>query len=763
MNRHRYVIAVLIVCFGLALSLAPASPRQARSEQEVQLQRAIQKENFDGDLKGAIEQYKKIIDARGTPRGVAARAMLQLGGCYEKLGNASIADARKTFEKLLNEFPDQSELANQARAHLATLPQTGKPATDRLTDQLIWKAPQGHTIQGVSKDGRHVLCGNGGTILWMHDLANGNDRELVNLAKNQGGVWRDPVISPDGKSVVYILALGGSQDEWGDRELWVVDVDSGKTRKLVGVDPQPRMGVMMFTVSPDGRQIAYEMDGDADAELRIVNIDGSQVRTLNSSRSLATEPGHYRVFVDAWSSDGTRITASGYRHNNDGDTWLKSWTTAVISVASDTARVLGKGFACDSFSPDGKYVVCMPPLRGNPLLYPLDGREPVPVFSGTGRVVPPISWMPDGRGMVLSSNHSGTMQLYAVRIINGAPQGEPVPLKKNMNFVPGMNASEKLLGLSDTGTYYYGSNATEINIYVADLNPDTGEVLSKPDRVNQTFVGSSYGPVAWSPNGEFLAFGKIQSGAPPKLIQIRSFPPGKGREITITPPLKKSNWAYLSWFPDGKSLLVDDAEDDLHRLFRKVDVDTGKQEPFLDRPGSSLSLWSAVLSPDGKLLYQSITKSGKGDYRLALTRRDLATGEERELYQTASSRDGVRSLVLSPDGRQLAFLVDDKDGTSLRSIPVEGGEGLELVRSRSQIPLCAWMRNSRRVLYLQPNAGSGTRLMAVASNGGAPIYTGLEMSQLGPLSVHPNGRRIAFVGGAYSAELWAITNILPNR
>ena len=80
------------------------------------LQAAIKKEVVDGDLKGAIEQYKKL--AQGRDRAVAAKALVRMGQCYEKLGDA---EARKAYERVLREYADQAGAVAEARARLAAL------------------------------------------------------------------------------------------------------------------------------------------------------------------------------------------------------------------------------------------------------------------------------------------------------------------------------------------------------------------------------------------------------------------------------------------------------------------------------------------------------------------------------------------------------------------------------------------------------------------------------------------------------------------
>ena len=69
-----------------ALTAALLLTGQTGQPADVQLKAAIYKETVDGDLKGAIELYRKI--SHGADRAVAARALVRMGQCYEKLGDA---------------------------------------------------------------------------------------------------------------------------------------------------------------------------------------------------------------------------------------------------------------------------------------------------------------------------------------------------------------------------------------------------------------------------------------------------------------------------------------------------------------------------------------------------------------------------------------------------------------------------------------------------------------------------------------------------
>jgi Tol biopolymer transport system component len=380
-----------------------------------------------------------------------------------------------------------------------------------------------------------------------------------------------------------------------------------------------------------------------------------------------------------------------------------------------------------------------------------------------------VYWMPDGKGILLASRRSGAQDFWSVRVSNGKPEGEPIRVKQNITTE--INSGSFWGSVSRDGTYFYSVSAIDRNLYFADLDPATGKTTSAPERANQNYIGSCTGPIAWSPDEQFLAFATVnRSGGMgmenTKELRVRSFPPGKGRTVAITPPLNYSRFGLLKWFTDARSILIDDVEN-RRTVFRQVEVETGKHRLLLDRPGKD-ALWNqSVLSNDDKLLYYSVKQAGLPPApklgHLVLYRRDLEKGEETKLYEANSTSAGLRSLSLSPDGQQLAFFVDNQDGTtSLRTVPAEGGTHQELYQSKFKLGPCVWTQDSRHLLFVQRDTKAGYQLMSISRGGGDPVFTGLTMPEIGALSVHPDGRRLAFVGGITRDELWTITNVLPG-
>ena len=104
------VILAILACLAFG---------QAANQAEVQLQAAIQAEVIDGDLKTAIERYQRIVATFPSERPVVAKALVRMGQCYDRLGDAQAREARRAYERVVREFADQKEAAELARTLLA--------------------------------------------------------------------------------------------------------------------------------------------------------------------------------------------------------------------------------------------------------------------------------------------------------------------------------------------------------------------------------------------------------------------------------------------------------------------------------------------------------------------------------------------------------------------------------------------------------------------------------------------------------------------
>src|SRR3954466_11726024 len=107
--RALAIAALVVAAFGSA---------SAQSGYDL-YQQALVKERGDGKLQEAIQLYLTVVKSAGRDRALAARALLQVASCYEKLGNEE--EARTTYARVRVEFADQTTAAATARDRIAQL------------------------------------------------------------------------------------------------------------------------------------------------------------------------------------------------------------------------------------------------------------------------------------------------------------------------------------------------------------------------------------------------------------------------------------------------------------------------------------------------------------------------------------------------------------------------------------------------------------------------------------------------------------------
>jgi len=697
----RFGYLAVFTC-GLALAAAPRKSDQ----QELSLQKAIQTETVDGDLKSAIEQYKKI--AQGRDRAVAAKALVRMGECYEKLGDA---EARKAYERVVRDFGDQKDLAETARTRLAALERAGGLSyPPGITLRKVWALSHGYLVGSPSPDGRYHSFADWDTgDLFLRDLVTGQNRRRTHT-----GTWEDP-------------------EEYAESSV----------------------------ISGDGRQIAYAWyNKESYYELRVCGIDGSNPRTVYRDK----EFGHW-IQPYQWTADGKQILAVLMKAK-------KEWQFALIPAAGGTVRVLeipAKLPWHPSLSPDGRFLVYGAWKVNGPdsdiFLLPLEGGPEVPLVRSPAEDINPV-WMPAGNEVLFVSDRSGTRGFWSVDVVEGKPRGIPRLLKDGVGGVGGVVRPN---GFTRQGAFYFSTSTGIDDVYVTELDPVGGKMLREPAPASPRFVGSNSAP-SWSPDGRRLAYyrrGDIYEEKPPTLV-ILSVETGEERDI----PVKLDQLPYpVLWFPDGKSVLVGAWESPKHDrvAFYRVDLQTGDHRLIRTSPGRGTV--RSALSPDGKTHFVWAEVEPKLSLGV-ISRDIETGREREIARVPRLAGYGFARLAASPDGKYLAFRrpVDESQWTALMLVPATGGELRELYRFRqsetSNNDELAWTPDGHNVLFVRRTVKDGIpELCRIPIAGGEPQRTGLSVEGMGIVAPHPDGRRIAFDSGSRSGkpnELWVLENFLPK-
>lgn len=707
-ERSIRILPALLLAALLAASLARG---QKNDQADVLFQAALHKQLVDGDLEEAIQQYKTILAKYGSNRAVAAKAWVEMGQCYEKLGNV---EARKAYEHVLRDYADQNEAAAEARTRLAAL---GGARSTELVTRRVWA--------GADVD-------------------------------DEGAP------SPDGKYLTYV--------DWDTGDLAAFDLVTGEKRRLThdGTYATDNDFGGSSIPSPDGKHVAYEWYKDSKAELRIIGSDGSHLRTVYRNDALDN------LAPKAWSPDGKQVlTVFGMKDAGQligAGAWTGTTELVMVGVADGSVHVLRNLEPARwrhlpmGFSPDGRYIAYTLPqkddrARHDIFLLSADGDREVPLVTNPADDYF-LGWALDGKTVFFASDRTGTVGVWAIDVLDGKPEGSPRMLKSDVGrIIP--------LGFTPKGSLYYALNSSISDLYTAAFDFVSAKVLVPPHVVTERSTGANAAP-AWSPDGKYLAYlsqrhkphGGLQYPEADTVV-VRSVESGEEREIVPNLMLLNPR-QVLQWFPNSRSLLVSGIDRNNHWGFFRVDAQTG-EAVMIPQPPEGGCLFPRV-TPDGRtLIYFSWSKVEQ------ILAQDLEDGHVRQVRDlTPLSLSG---LALSPDGRQIALAVQahGAEPPTLNIMPAAGGEPRELYRPKAPADFgwntLAWTPDGKYLVFgIVPNGSTASRqrtdLWEVSVEGGQAQKLDLTMDQVRQLRIHPGGQQIAFESGSSSFEIGVMENLL---
>lgn len=549
-------------------------------------------------------------------------------------------------------------------------------------------------------------------------------------------------VSPDGRFLSYV--------DWDTGDLAIHEFATAANRRLTNKGPWTRSDeyAERSVISRDGTKVVYSwFNGKDRYELRSLDLKPSG---MSESRRVFDNADIAWLAPLDWSKDGRWVAVSLARMD-------RSTQIGLVDVHHGSLRTLKsvdwRGATTMFFSPDGKYLAFDLPA-GNEIgdkpdvfVMATDGTSETPVAPSPGRDIA-MGWSPDGTRLLFSSDRAGTTDLWAQRFEAGRPHGSPELMKSDIG--------QGSLGLSAAGSLFIGSEVGDLDIYVASVDFKTGKILSPPTRPARNFIGSNRLP-AWSPDGKYLSYISIRNRTGRnRVLVVQSAETGDAHEV----PTPLATFYSLQWAPNSESLVVQGITLKGRQGLYRINARTGETTPIvLSETGQFFD--SPRYSPDGAKLYYVRRESGDA----AFIERDLAGGTEREIIR----RDSLGGIHLSPDGKHIATRHNLPDKSSaVLLIPVfGGGEPRTLLRVHEPQfiqTIQGWTRDGTHVIASPtqlPQNDEEKKLLLIPVNGGPPRSFELPGFRQGEISVHPDGRRVAFFAGKFAAEVWVLENFLP--
>lgn len=694
-----------IVCTAIVLFLALVLSGPGQQSAEKLYKSGLYAEEVSGDLQKAIGIYQDILERFPENREIAAKSLLHIGICYEKLGTR---EAEKAFQRVINDFPEQSEAVKLARERLSAITRAvSSPKPPVFSTRQVWSG------QGVDTMG---------------------------------------AVSPDGRYLCFV--------DWETGDLAVRNLTSGTNRRLTnkGTWEQSSEFAMYAKWSRDGRRIAYQWYGKDDIlELRVYDTADSSIRTIVRDKS---NQDWAQAFD--WSPDGSRVLVAFWEAATP--TQLGRGRLGLVSVSDGSARMLrghfetlsvynfGWGFC---LSPDGRYVVYNAPRSYEEsgsddifLISLVDGKEERLVEHPAYDKV--VGWTPKGDGLLFTSDRTGSEDLYLLPLNNGKPQAGPQMIKSGIGTIDP-------LGITQDGALYYGVGGGRADIYIANIEGGEGTVPFR--KLALPYQGQNMMP-DFAPDGDRVAYISIPPGRG-QILGIASLQTGQTRQLRLELPMFMSP----RWIPpDGRFLSVVGRDKDGISVLCMVDVQTGKLSPvfsldkgwsFQDRP---------VWSPEGKRVYYACGPSAEKSRSIYVF--DLETGRSNRL---TGSPDDVQAIAVSPNGKWLA-VINNQGRRSLRIVQVSGGEPREIHGfEHPDIALItmAWTGDSQGI-YIAKTKDSEKNISdiyEVSLNGKDLKKIELGVGRIRFLSVRPGKREIAldsYDKDMRTNEVWVMENFLPT-
>ena len=549
-------------------------------------------------------------------------------------------------------------------------------------------------------------------------------------------------VSPDGKSLAVMDPQSLGLSFW--------DIETGQTRRLTNSKGMFLLGRW----SPDGKTFAYAvLNSDYRGETRLIAADGSEPRVLFKDNDYDCGPV-------GWSPDGKFILAWLQKKNSGYQLVVMSAADGSFQVLKTWTRPIPSWNM--GFSPDGKYIIYDAPQQENSkefdvFLLSRDTKQETRLVDHPAHDTF-VGWVPNTNAFLFTSDRAVSRDLWVIRTADGKPLGEPVLVKKDIGEI-------KPLGFSDKGSFFYGTGSSQADIYEAGIDLDKGAIVGPPQKLSQKIVSPFYSPV-WSPDGTSLAyFVERSEGGKASAYFICVRPDKKEGEERWIPIEISANWE-LAWSADGRAFLATVQDHNRTQGLFWIDRQNGGLT-LLAKSGPGSLIKTFAVSPDGKSVFYAHFQWQ--EKFCTVIQRDLATGQEKEIYRKEAGAD-IGSMTVSQDARYLSFSTADSmpapEGFVIRIMDLADGKTRDILQGkvREFVPH-AWTRDGKTILYIKrtgdANNGKG-ELWLVPATGGEPKSLGLNMERMHHLQLHPDGKRIVFTSEKVVLGVWEMENFLPK-
>ena len=611
-----------------------------------------------------------------------------------------LEQAQLAYQKVIDDYPTQIEIVNLAKEKLSALKKTKQPIDTGSKDFQLQQvwAKPYDTMGSPSPDGRYM--------------------SFVN--------WNVPCLG------IYEFKTEKSRDITSTKGTWEGD----------------EVWAESSIWSPDGKKLAYVWYGRDYVSIRTVGIDSSEpVEIFGDNNLIYCHP-------NSWSADGKYILAV-LCHKDRGH------EIVLISIDDLSVRSLKKlkpgHHPWTSLSPDGKYVsYSFAPDMNSPttdiyLLSTVDGTEN-PLIDHPATDFSPL-WMPDGKNIIFFSDRTGTVSAWSQKVSDGTADGEE-KLIMNLNRL-----SPKTI--TPNGDLYISFLEGGHDVYNAIIDPESGKVISAPKRAVETNVGWN-GAACFSPDGKKMAYVSQRGVLDPNFswgqqsLILRDLQTGEERELIPRSSELVRGRARLKWSPDSDEILF---------------VGRDKTGPpggyVLNIQNNSFeSITGERNFTGGDVVWANESNKFYYFYRGDVEKNGVYSIDRNSHEETKIlSAPDIYGLALRPGDNRLAVIV----GSAIKLLDLENNEATEFLKLEPDVKhtYIEWSPDGNWLYFMKcfgkkTNGEKTVELWRIDANGDNAQLIEKSFPHLINLSIHPDGKRLAFTVGEGGGDpsIWVMKNFL---
>jgi Tol biopolymer transport system component/predicted Ser/Thr protein kinase len=483
-------------------------------------------------------------------------------------------------------------------------------------------------------------------------------------------------LSPDGRKLAFSAA---GVD--GVPRIWIRSLESLTAQPLPGSETGPSLAALVW--SPDSRFIAYQADGKLK---KIDTAGGPPVALCDASE---------QVVGGSWNRDGVIV------FRKDGA--LMRVSAAGGTPSAVIPAVAGSSYAFPEFLPDGRHFLYLQGARkpddtgfyvGSIDVKPEQQNKQRLMDAGFQPLYVPSADSKSGHIIVL---RDGTLLAQPFDAGRLQLAGEAIPIAEQVSSIQGLG----YFSASDNGALAYRTGAMR----GAGLSLQ----LSWFDRAGKSTLtaveGSRSSTVKVSPDGKRAAVVRSDPQSNNYDIWIVDLATGGSNRLTFDPAVDGN----ALWSPDGSQIIWQSQRGGSWGIYRKASNGSGNEE-LLYKSSAKGTFALTDWTRDGRfVLFQASDPPAKTDiFALPVGPGSSADRQAIPVIQTPAGELGG---YVSPDGKWIAYISDESgrqeiyvqafnpnlnQGSKSGSSPVSG----KWMVSKGSLGMARWRSDGKELVFI---------------------------------------------------------------